>query len=385
MRQSLGRSLVVGGVTLSFALAWASLTMVTMSQELAKTTESLARLSEQHNELRKHLAGTGVLPAAGGNSAMPDSMTAVEGGVDQQDKRRLADARTIVATGSNTDTAGCNSIAFTADESRDMSSTTCANSKRCPQCFIATSLDQARSLEIVKCSTLIHGPSSSYSDRIYEFTFANMDTADTLTIKSAATAGGAILSQYDLAPLESVVAFCIHAGTGSAPNILFFPFSHGTPASNNKKGYLDKLTTSDPGGNIAWDTNSEGAAGDSVNIVGFKTTGNADNMQTLGLKIGTAPDNTVTFTSGAITVGHLTTKDGVAQDFINNIGTAPDGAVTFTSGAITVGFATADAHGYLTKLGAADPATNAITYVAYGTDADANSNCAGTAKFICEG
>merc|ERR1719506_3604174 len=68
-------------------------------------------------------------------------------------------------------------------------------------------------------------------------------------------------------------------------------------------GYLLNLGASDPGGDITWDTNT-GSAGDSRIIAGFKDSTEANNMQALSDNLATAPDNAVTFTTGAaITVG----------------------------------------------------------------------------------
>jgi hypothetical protein len=239
-----------------------------------------------------------------------------------------------------------------------------------------------------------------------------------MTLKATATSGGATLTQYQLQPLESVIAHCSTASS----NKMYFPLSANTAnaPSNNKKKYLDRLVQNDPGGDISWDTDTGGSV-DSLIIAGVETSAKAGKLQDFAKNLGTAPTGTVAFTSGAITVGHLTTQNTKIQDFNTQLaaGTAPDGAVTFTSGAITVGHLTTQnakiqdfntqlqagvaptgavtftggaitvgfdgtKHGYLTELAAADPATNAISYVDYGTDLDANSNCVGTTKLICE-
>merc|ERR1719271_2163422 len=95
--------------------------------------------------------------------------------------------------------------------SLDVSSASACNSVRCPTCFIASSITADSTLEIVSCSEVIHGPSSTannITDKLVAFEFINMDDAQTLTIKSAATAGAGPVSQYDLQPLESVTAYC---------------------------------------------------------------------------------------------------------------------------------------------------------------------------------
>jgi hypothetical protein len=380
------RTFFVGGVTLTLTLVWTSLTIFAMSREIEemrssriRDAEKLATLSNMHNDLRNYLAASSDLPSE--DAAQTNAETADTEQVTKLDKgRRLGATKTIVASASNTASSGCLSI--TAAESLVMSSTTCKNSKRCPTCVVATALSANVDLEIVACSTqaLSNNAGSSsavLSNKISEYTFINQDDAQTLTIKAAATASGTVLSQYALAPLESVVAYCVHT-TGAQTNILHFPFQALTPASNSKKAWLDNLGASDPGGDITWDTNT-GGAGDSRIIAGSKTATEANNMQALSDNLATAPDNAVTFTTGAaITVGFGTTTHGYLlnlgasdpggditwdtntggagdsriiagfkdateannmQALSDNLATAPDNAVTFTTGAVTVGFA----------------------------------------------
>jgi hypothetical protein len=365
-QSSLWRSAVVVIVMFSLALAWASLTIVTMSQRHAA---ELARLTEQHNELRKHLAETGLVPGLSAQHAaaqvpLPaapyqpleqaqDAHQDAQAREVHQPGRRLTDLKTIVALTSNTATSGCVSFSDPTGNAQviDMSSATCAaGSYRCPPCFIATSLAAATTLDIVACSSMINGPSNTanaISNVLAQFTFVNLDTADTLTINAKATTGGAVVSQYDLAPLESVNAYCLETDAIS-DNILYFPLQHTTPATYSKKGHLDKLAFNDPGATITWDTTEPISSASAVHIIGQSDATKANNMQTLGERIGTAPSDTVAFKAGQTTIGYLTT-----------------------------------AHGYIEELGAADPLHQAGASISYVTANTPDTACTGTTRVVC--
>jgi hypothetical protein len=158
-----------------------------------------------------------------------------------------------------------------------------------------------------------------------------------------------------------------------------------TPASNSKKLYLDGVATSNMkalGDNLNTAPTGQVDFTAGAITVGRTTAGEFQKLHTQ-IEAGTGPSGQVDFTAGAITVGRTTAGEFQKLHTQIEAGAGPTGQVDFTAGAVTVGF-DGTAHGYLTELGAADPATAAITYVD-ATAQDTTACIGGTTRFICAG
>jgi hypothetical protein len=310
-------------------------------------------------------------------------------------------------------------------------------------------------LDIVACSTAKLTASLALSNQIQEYLFINADSTRSLPIRAKATSGGAALTTYELAPDESVVAYCYTGGS----NKLYFPTgSSHCPAGcdavtpNNRAGTafstvkfptatqmvtVGYLTNTALTGNVPWGTNAHTTLG---HLTAAQTSGNVVAYQgtTMGMDAGEytrlgyltsdtdLTGNVAWGTNAHVTLGHLTaaqtTGDVVAYqgttigmdageytrlgyltsdtDLTGNVAWGTNAHTTLgrltaaqisgdaTYGGTALGFTTAQ-HGYLVELAAADPATNAVTYVTLldptiaGTTLAAT--CTGTVKGICDG
>jgi hypothetical protein len=289
-----------------------------------------------------------------------------------------------------------------SDKEFDMSSATCSNSVRCPPCFILLSMSTQVALDIVACSTAKLTASLALSNQIQEYLFINADSTRSLPIRAKATSGGAALTTYELAPDESVVAYCYTGGS----NKLYFPTgSSHCPAGcdavtpNNRAGTafstvkfptatqmvtVGYLTNTALTGNVPWGTNAHTTLG---HLTAAQTTGDVVAYQgtTMGMDAGE-------YTR----LGYLTSD----TDLTGNVAWGTNAHTTLgrltaaqisgdaTYGGTALGFTTAQ-HGYLVELAAADPATNAVTYVTLLDPAIAGTTlaaaCTGTVKGICDG
>lgn len=191
--------------------------------------DKIVQLQKQNSQLRQQVAEIKATLGIGVANTTAESQGTLRHHRLTTNDRRLAGVRSVVASGSNTDTSGC--FAFTSSDddaalsnaastanvySFQVNSASCRDSNRCPLCYIATSLTALGSIVLRSCSYQYVG-SSAISDQAIEYTFINGDSTYNLNVYFADSSGNPVGGVYKtISPNSFSTATCYApAGTGT--------------------------------------------------------------------------------------------------------------------------------------------------------------------------
>jgi len=176
-----------------------------------------------------HESSSATAPAANKGPAPPTKGSTQGGQKSPPKARKLGGIMSVAASGSQTGSEGC--LTWSAAATLDVSSTTCANSLKCPFCYIFTGGSAATTLTVKSCSThLLHQTASIAltTSMAAEYVFMNNDGTNVAIIQSV-TSAGTVTATYHLLPYHSVVAYCY----GNGGDQLLFPYDGTTHAGTS--------------------------------------------------------------------------------------------------------------------------------------------------------